>query len=166
MIMPYLLEERILNPSLIGVFSSVQLIAMLCGALVFPFIKEKLSMKYIFVLGVLFMGLAISLLTVFVSLVSFYAIVFLIGLSIGLFQSALSTIFITSVDPQYLSRAGAIFNATAYASTPIGSVLISIVMVYLPYNLTYIIYGIMIMIISLVFLVIIRKEEPHASLKN
>ena len=50
----------------------------------------------------------------------------MISFAASVLGGAVSVMFVKVVDQSYLARAGAIFNASATAATPVGSVLVSV----------------------------------------
>lgn len=118
---------------LLSAISVSMTVGMGCGSACYPHISGKCGMRKSVVCSGLGMGAGLFLLSLgkkqiggtagAYALAVFAAL--LIGFASGVFATALSVQFTRSVRPEYLARAGAIFNAGAVAALPLASAMIS-----------------------------------------
>lgn len=160
---PYFLQELAFNPAQVSLFSSFSLITMMLGSIMYPILAEKINGKIIFAISTILAGITLSLLPLSTSQYYVYFIALVFGLIQGTFSSAMNTLFLSSVDKDYLSRAGALFNSFSYAASPIGSLLVSLFMLSLPFSSIFTIYGLIMVIVSSIFYQKVRKGVKHES---
>ena len=154
-----LIEEVLGQGSeLLSVFAIALTMGMGIGSFVYPFIHERISVRKQFIITGVFMGAglysytlgtgfrtnvaAIYMLTIAAS--------FIIGMTCSIFVSALSVRFMKSVNPEYLARVGAIFNAGASAATPLMSLAVSALVSFLTISQIFVVCGLFCVIIFLV----------------
>lgn len=163
MFTPYAVEVLGKQPDFVSYFMTVNLIATILGSILYPMLHKKLSNRMLFglsgiVCGVAFIGIAYLSMTQQLMLAAL-VVASIFGLALGVFQPALSVSFMSSVDKDVISRMAALFNALIYAAQPMGSVLISILMLSIPMARIYSIYGIILILVFLVFLKIKRFRK-------
>jgi len=123
-----------LGSELLSVAGIAFSIGAIIGSAVVPMITEKISAKSTLVIFGLVLGAgmyAISLgrylhgkvLPGYLLAGTCYIV---ISFAASVLGGAVSVMFVKVVDQSYLARAGAIFNASATAATPVGSVLVSV----------------------------------------
>ena len=117
--------------SVVGIAFSIGAIV---GSAIVPMISEKYSAKNILVICGLVLGGGMYALSLGRYLggavIPGYLLVstcyIVISIATSVLSGVLSIMFVKVVDQSYLARAGAIFNASATAATPVGSVLVSV----------------------------------------
>lgn len=164
-ITPYFLEDLTFNPAQISLFSSCILITMMLGSITYPIFEQYLNGKIIFSISTILAGVTLAILPLSTSYLYVYLIALVFGFIQGTFSSAMNTLFISSVEESYLSRAGALFNSFSYAASPIGSLIVSMFMLNLSYKMIFISYGIVMIIISVVFYYFIRKSDLNEKIQ-
>ncbi len=117
--------------SVVGIAFSI---GAIIGSAIVPMISEKFSAKNILVICGLVLGGGMYALSLGRYLggavIPGYLLVstcyIVISIATSVLSGVLSVMFVKVVDQSYLARAGAIFNASATAATPVGSVLVSV----------------------------------------
>ena len=123
-----------LGSELLSVAGIAFSIGAIIGSAVVPMITEKMSAKSTLVIFGLVLGGAMYALSLgrylkgavipgYLLAGACYIIISFVASVLG---GVLSVMFVKVVDQSYLARAGAIFNASATAATPVGSVLVSV----------------------------------------
>ena len=123
-----------LGSELLSVAGIAFSIGAIIGSAVVPMISEKMSAKSILVIFGLILGGAMYALSLgrylkgavipgYLLAGACYIVISFVASVLG---GVLSVMFVKVVDQSYLARAGAIFNASATAATPVGSVLVSV----------------------------------------
>ncbi|MEK3782048.1 MFS transporter [Paenibacillus sp. FSL R5-0810] len=106
------------------------------GAILFPYLRKTLSSRILFISGGVVIG-ACYLIWVWIAAyadqrVFVYTLLIITMLVFGFFASFVETVigvsFMEHIEEAYLSRVGAIFNAIASVTIPLGSMLIAAVM--------------------------------------
>jgi MFS family permease len=123
-----------LGSELLSVAGIAFSIGAIIGSAVVPMITEKMSAKSTLVIFGLVLGGAMYALSLGRYLkgavIPGYLLVstcyIVISIATSVLSGVLSVMFVKVVDQSYLARAGAIFNASATAATPVGSVLVSV----------------------------------------
>lgn len=123
-----------LGSELLSVAGIAFSIGAIIGSAVVPMITEKMSAKSTLVIFGLVLGGAMYALSLgrylngavipgYLLAGACYIVISFVASVLG---GVLSVMFVKVVDQSYLARAGAIFNASATAATPVGSVLVSV----------------------------------------
>ena len=123
-----------LGSELLSVAGIAFSIGAIIGSAVVPMISEKMSAKSTLVIFGLVLGGAMYALSLgrylkgavipgYLLAGACYIVISFVASVLG---GVLSVMFVKVVDQSYLARAGAIFNASATAATPVGSVLVSV----------------------------------------
>ena len=116
------------------------------GTFLFPFIKKKVSNRNLFIIGGVMIGVCYLLWV----LLAYYhdrlwltytclAISsFLFGFFASFIMSVINISFMQHIEEDYISRVGAIFNAIASSMTPLGSLLVAGLTMFLTVNQLFI----------------------------
>ena len=116
--------------SFAGVLSSI---GGILGAAILPYISRKLPPLWTTLLGMVILSIGVALIPlgniVNGNEIYCYAMIgssfFLMLVAVSLIGGTLSIQFMKSVETEYMARASAVFNASATAAMPIGSLLVS-----------------------------------------
>lgn len=156
MIVPYILDSLGQNAAFVSYFNTIILVSTLLGTLLYPRLHQVKTNHWIFGSAMALTGLGVSGIAIirfdFIIWVTAAIVGFVLGISIGFFQPALNVIFLSNVEKNMLSRAGSLFNALIYASAPLGSILASISLILLDYDLMFLVYGIILIVAAYLFL--------------
>lgn len=133
--------------SVAGICSTV---GMGVGALLFPSLRKHFSSRNIFITGGTMIGVCYLLWVVLSFHVDQISLIYILlavtmlvfGFFASFIQSVVSISFMEHISEEYMSRVGAIFNAIASSSTPIGSLIVAGSMLFLSVNQLFIVTGI------------------------
>ena len=146
-------DERMLSVLSIGIT-----IGMICGAVCYPYLSNKISKKIIISLA----GYSIAMYYISLVVVGQYitntAILyllifltsFLVGIAISLLTSFYGIEFMKSTDTAYLARVSSIFGACCVAAIPVGSFVVSVLAGFVSTQIIFLIAGILDIIVCLV----------------
>lgn len=124
-----------LGSELLSVIGMACAIGSILGSAVVPMISEKVSAKNTLVISGFVLGAGMYALSlgkyVYGKALFGYLLVggcyLVMCLAASVMGGVVSVQFVKNVDQNYLARAGAIFNASASAATPLGSVIVSVI---------------------------------------
>lgn len=142
------------GPEAISVMSIAFLIAMLLGGLISPLLKEKVSGKFMFIMGGTLIASGYLLLPllgyykespyIFVFLATCSA---LMGIAIPLINLPIQIAIMTKVDQTYLPRTVSFVNALALSTTPLGGALVGILIISISLKAVFMMFSIAIFIL-------------------
>jgi MFS family permease len=150
MMAPYTSDSLGLSSTGLSVAGISTTIGMGIGALLFPTLRKHFTLRNIFISG----GTMIGVCYLSWVALSFYAdhiilIYILLAVSMLVFgffasfiQSVVSISFMEHISEEYMSRVGAIFNAIASSTTPLGSLIVAGAVLFLSVNQLFIVTGI------------------------
>lgn len=142
-------DELKLGPNAVGVANFTLTIGMILGSLIFPKLKEKFKGINVFVsCGILF-GIcyfSFPLLKISVNISITYILLALLCILFGLTAVVLMTLinvaFMECIKEEFLGRVAGVFNALVMAATPIGSLLVAGLCIFLNTSTLFLIFGI------------------------
>ncbi|WP_170272262.1 MFS transporter [Clostridium tarantellae] len=145
----YVFEELLLGSEGLVILNIAITSGMLIGSFIFPKIKERFKgiNMFIFSGGVFGMNyLLLAFIKLFEAITIRYILLFFMpffmGIAINILFMLVNVAFMENIEQKYLSRAAGVFNSLAMSSTPVGSVLISIMCLTLSVTQLYFIFGI------------------------
>lgn len=120
------------------------------GTFLFPFIKKKISNRNLFIIGGVMIGVCYLLWVLlayhhglqWLTYVCLAISSFLFGFFASFIMSVINISFMQHIEEAYISRVGAIFNAIASCMTPLGSLLVAGLTLFLTVNQLFIFTGI------------------------
>lgn len=120
------------------------------GTFLFPFIKKKVSNRNLFIIGGVMIGVCYLLWVLlayhhelqWLTYTCLAASSFLFGFFASFIMSVINISFMQHIEEAYISRVGAIFNAIASCMTPLGSLLVAGLTLFLTVNQLFIFTGI------------------------
>ncbi len=122
---------------------------MLIGGAIYPKIAEKFKGINLFILSGVIIGIAYLSLAfvpmIGVDLVLYGTIIllgFLFGASASIFMMIVNITFMQKTEQQYLGRAAGILNSLCMAATPVGSLVVGSLCVFLTTAQLFLIFGI------------------------
>ena len=142
-------DELKLGPNAVGVANFTLTIGMILGSLIFPKLKEKFKGINVFVsCGILF-GIcyfSFPLLKISANISITYILLALLcilfGLTAGVLMTLINVAFMESIKEEFLGRVAGVFNALVMAATPIGSLLVAGLCIFLNTSTLFLIFGI------------------------
>ncbi|MDU2671297.1 MAG: MFS transporter [Clostridium sp.] len=142
-------DELKLGPNAVGVANFTLTIGMILGSLIFPKLKEKFKGINVFVsCGILF-GIcyfSFPLLKISVNISITYILLALLcilfGLTAGVLMTLINVAFMECIKEEFLGRVAGVFNALVMAATPIGSLLVAGLCIFLNTSTLFLIFGI------------------------
>lgn len=150
----YISESLKLGAIALSVGGTLTTIGMIVGTFLYPFISKILSPKSIFVgggtlLGALYFALVFSGMMPGEStkLIAYGASTLLFGIASAAIQMGLMVNLMAKAEPEYVSRVGSIFNASACSSLPVGSLITATVTPFFTVNQIYFAAGILTILI-------------------
>lgn len=164
----YVNECLKLGVSALSVGSSFMTIGLILGSALFAVLSKYITNKFIFMFGGSFIGgvyLGLILIGTAGNPLLKYILYGLLLFAFGFVNSIIGMavqVTILSVTPEeYIGRVGSIFNAMACSSLPIGSFLVAAILPFIPLAQTYILVGLITIIIFTIFgrLKTLRKLE-------
>ncbi|GGH26942.1 MFS transporter [Paenibacillus segetis] len=150
MMAPYTTDTLGLSSIGMSVAGICSTIGMGTGAFLFPTLRKRFTARNIFILGGMMIGVCYL---IWVG-ISFYAdhisliyillamTMFVFGFFASFIQSVVGVSFMEHIEEKYMSRVGAIFNAIATSTTPLGSLIVAGAMLFLSVNQLFIVTGI------------------------
>lgn len=142
-------DELKLGPNAVGVANFTLTIGMILGSLIFPKLKEKFKGINVFVsCGILF-GIcyfSFPLLKISANISITYILLALLcilfGLTAGVLMTLINVAFMECIKEEFLGRVAGVFNALVMAATPIGSLLVAGLCIFLNTSTLFLIFGI------------------------
>lgn len=142
-------DELKLGPNAVGVANFTLTIGMILGSLIFPKLKEKFKGINVFVsCGILF-GIcyfSFPLLKISANISITYILLALLcilfGLTAGVLMTLINVAFMECIKEEFLGRVAEVFNALVMAATPIGSLLVASLCIFLNTSTLFLIFGI------------------------
>lgn len=142
-------DELKLGPNAVGVANFTLTIGMILGSLIFPKLKEKFKGINVFVsCGILF-GIcyfSFPLLKISANISITYILLALLcilfGLTAGVLMTLINVAFMECIKEEFLGRVAGVFNALVMAATPIGSLLVASLCIFLNTSTLFLIFGI------------------------
>ena len=142
-------DELKLSPNAVGVANFALTIGMILGSLIFPKLKEKFKGINVFVsCGILF-GIcyfSFPLLKISANISITYILLALLcilfGLTAGVLMTLINVAFMECIKEEFLGRVAGVFNALVMAATPIGSLLVAGLCIFLNTSTLFLIFGI------------------------
>ena len=142
-------DELKLGPNAVGVANFALTIGMILGSLIFPKLKEKFKGINVFVCcGILF-GIcyfSFPLLKISANISITYILLALLcilfGLTAGVLMTLINVAFMECIKEEFLGRVAGVFNALVMAATPIGSLLVAGLCIFLNTSTLFLIFGI------------------------
>lgn len=145
----YIQETLRLSVNALSVGSICMSVGLFVGMFAYPYITKRVKNKTIFILSGAMIGVIYFLLVlssgfplVAAKLCSYGATSFVYGITSAMIDLALIVSLTSNVEPEFMGRAGGIFNALASSSTPVGAFVLALVTPFLPIPIIYIITGI------------------------
>lgn len=137
------------------------------GAFLFPYLRKHFSARILFITGGMFIGIS-YLLWVWISHYSgqvmlTYVMLASTMLVFGFFASFVETVigvsFMEHIEDSFLSRAGAIFNAIASSTIPLGSLIVATAMTFITLEQLFVATGIftIILFVGMLFIKTLRQ---------
>lgn len=142
-------DELKLGPNAVGVANFTLTIGMILGSLIFPKLKEKFKGINVFVsCGILF-GIcyfSFPLLKISANISITYILLALLcilfGITAGVLMTLINVAFMECIKEEFLGRVAGVFNALVMAATPIGSLLVAGLCIFLNTSTLFLIFGI------------------------
>lgn len=152
----YVSESLSLGAEAISLSGVCMTIGMILGTAIYPSTSKHLSVRKIFFISWIFMGLfyfsLLGISNISVNIVK-YISYGLASIMLGLLASTLSMIttvlFMSSIDDEFMGRAGGIFNSLVSSSLPLASFAIAGVAPFFSVNQIYGIFGLLAIIVYL-----------------
>ncbi len=152
----YVSEELLKGPEVVAMISFSLTTGMLIGGAIYPKIKEMVRGIKLFIgsgaiIGVAYLSLAFVPM-IGVDLVLYGAIIlvaFSFGVSGSIFMMIINVTFMQKTEQEYLGRAAGILNSLCMAATPVGSLAVGSLCVFLSTSQLFLIFGIGIVILFL-----------------
>lgn len=150
MMTPYTTGTLGLSSMGLSVAGICSTIGMGVGAFLFPSLRKRFAARNIFILG----GTMIGMCYLTWVGISFYAdhtlliysllatTMLVFGFFASFIESVVGVSFMEHIEEKYMSRVGAIFNAIATSTTPLGSLVVAGSMLFLSVNQLFIVTGI------------------------
>ena len=162
---PLVVEVLGQGSELLSVICIVMTLAMCVGSFLYPFVAGKCKVNAIVIVSGFLAGLSLLIFTfggifrsnVYLVYVISIAASFLIGLSVSILTTVLGVQFTKCIEPNFLARSGAVFNASATAAMPITSGLISVLAKVLSVSQIFII-GFALCVIVFVYIAVSKMQ--------
>ncbi|WP_346938776.1 MFS transporter [uncultured Clostridium sp.] len=145
----YVNEELLKGPEVVAMISFSLTTGMLIGGAIYPKIAEKFKGINLFIISGVILGTAYLSLAfvpmIGVDLVLYGTIIllaFLFGASASIFMMIVNITFMQKTEQQYLGRAAGILNSLCMAATPVGSLVVGSLCVFLSTAQLFLIFGI------------------------
>lgn len=142
-------DELKLGPNAVGVANFALTIGMILGSLIFPKLKEKFKGINIFVSCGIILGIcyfSFPLLNISANISITYILLALLcilfGLTAGVLMTLINVAFMECIKEEFLGRVAGVFNALVMAATPIGSLLVAGLCIFLNTSTLFLIFGI------------------------
>lgn len=150
---PYVDQVIHMGNEALSVISIALVLGMIVTTMFVPKIKEKLGNKNLFLLGGIIVGLTYVIMTLIgqapkILILPLLAVdVFLVGCGAIFLNFPLQVTMLKKVSGEYLPRVAAIFNAVALCATPLMSSIVGVVSSFIPLELVFISFGILVVIL-------------------
>ncbi len=145
----YVNEELLKGPEVVAMISFSLTTGMLIGGAIYPKIAEKFKGINLFIISGVILGISYLALAfipmIGVDLVLYSVIIlvgFLFGVSASIFMMIVNITFMQKTEQQYLGRAAGILNSLCMAATPVGSLVVGSLCVFLSTAQLFLIFGI------------------------
>lgn len=142
-------DELKLGPNAVGVANFTLTIGMILGSLVFPKLKDKFKGIKIFVsCGIIFGICYFSFPTlkivpnVSITYILLALLGILFGFTAGVLMILINVAFMECIKEEFLGRVAGVFNALVMAATPIGSLLVAGLCIFLNTSTLFLVFGI------------------------
>lgn len=145
----FISEELHLGPNAVA-FSNFALTAgMIIGSFIYPKIKEKMKGINLFVIFGIVFGIsyfAMSLLPLLNRVTLVYILLLLnsiiFGSTAGIMMSQINVAFMENVKQEFLGRIAGVFNALVMVATPVGSLLVASLCIFINTSTLFFMFGI------------------------
>lgn len=142
-------DELKLGPNAVGVSNFMLTIGMILGSLAFPKLKDKFKGINIFVscgiiFGICYFSFPILKIVPNISItyILLALLCILFGLTAGVLMTLINVAFMECIKEEFLGRVAGVFNALVMSATPIGSLLVAGLCVFLNTSTLFLIFGI------------------------
>lgn len=150
----FVTDELHLGPEALAVINFATTSGMLIGSFIYPKLKEKCIGIKLFISSGIVLGISYLLMS-FTTFISNIAIIyvllatlsFVFGISASVMLMVTNVAFMEKTSSEYLSRVAGVFNSLVMTSTPVGSVIVAGLCVYLKTSHLYLLFGIGVIIL-------------------